>query len=143
MTLESQAIHAAPDAGFDFDPAALKAKYLAERDKRLRADANEQYVEMTGASARYLEAPYIDQPLARPAPADEKYVGVIGGGFAGPLAGAGQVEEPFDERRDATDDAREQLHEAVDRRPDLDERLQDTAPDRLSHLQHAIVELLH
>lgn len=88
MTLESQAIHAAPDAGFDFDPAALKAKYLAERDKRLRADANEQYVEMTGAFARYLEDPYIDQLIARPALADEKDVVVIGGGFGGLLAGA-------------------------------------------------------
>ena len=26
-----------------FDPASLKKKYLAERDKRLRADGNEQY----------------------------------------------------------------------------------------------------
>lgn len=26
----------------DFDPDALKAKYLEERDKRLRDDANEQ-----------------------------------------------------------------------------------------------------
>ena len=33
--------------GLDFDPAALKSKYLAERDKRLRDDANEQYVEVT------------------------------------------------------------------------------------------------
>ncbi len=30
-------------AGVDFDPVALRAKYRAERDKRLRADANEQY----------------------------------------------------------------------------------------------------
>jgi len=26
-----------------FDPASLKKKYLAERDKRLRTDCNEQY----------------------------------------------------------------------------------------------------
>ena len=32
----------------DFDPDQLKAKYLAERDKRLRSDANEQYVEVAG-----------------------------------------------------------------------------------------------
>ena len=31
-----------------FDPDALRAKYRAERDKRLRADGNEQYVEVDG-----------------------------------------------------------------------------------------------
>ena len=31
-----------------FDPEALRAKYRAERDKRLRADGNEQYVEVDG-----------------------------------------------------------------------------------------------
>ena len=88
MTLESQAIHAAPDTSLDFDPAALKAKYLAERDKRLRADANEQYVEMAGRFARFLEDPYIDQPIDRAPLTDEKDVVVIGGGFGGLLAGA-------------------------------------------------------
>lgn len=28
---------------FDFDPVALKAKYLEERDKRLRSDFGGQY----------------------------------------------------------------------------------------------------
>ena len=36
------------NAGLDFDPDALRAKYLAERDKRLRADGNDQYVESRG-----------------------------------------------------------------------------------------------
>ena len=34
--------------GLDFDPDALRAKYREERDKRLRADGNEQYVEVQG-----------------------------------------------------------------------------------------------
>ncbi|MGN6817384.1 MAG: flavin-containing monooxygenase [Sphingomonas sp.] len=75
-------------ADIAFDPAALKAKYLAERDKRLRADANEQYVEMAGKFAHYLEDPYIDAPIERAPLADEKEVVVIGGGFGGLLAGA-------------------------------------------------------
>lgn len=33
--------------GLDFDPAALKTKYLAERDKRLRDNADDPYVEVT------------------------------------------------------------------------------------------------
>ena len=31
-----------------FDPDALREKYRLERDKRLREDGNEQYVEVTG-----------------------------------------------------------------------------------------------
>ena len=88
MTIETQAInepHADPLA---FDPKALRAKYREERDKRLRADANEQYVEMAGKFAHYLEDPYIDRPIERAALSDEKDVVVIGGGFGGLLAGA-------------------------------------------------------
>ena len=32
----------------DFDPDALHAKYLYERDKRIRPDGNAQYVEVKG-----------------------------------------------------------------------------------------------
>ena len=38
----------AQDAALGFDPDALRAKYRAERDKRLRADGNDQYVEVQG-----------------------------------------------------------------------------------------------
>ena len=37
-----------------FDPDALREKYRAERDKRVRPDGNEQYVEVTGQFAHYL-----------------------------------------------------------------------------------------
>ena len=37
-----------------FDADALREKYLAERDKRLRADANAQYRELTGELANRL-----------------------------------------------------------------------------------------
>ncbi len=76
---------AADDLGFD--PDALREKYRAERDKRLRADASEQYVEIAGKFAHYLEDPYV-QPIER-APIDEAVeVVVIGGGFGGQLAAA-------------------------------------------------------
>jgi cyclohexanone monooxygenase len=71
-----------------FDPDALKAKYLAERDKRLRSDANEQYVEIKGEFARYLEDPYVEPGFSRDPLTDEVEVVVIGGGFGGLLAGA-------------------------------------------------------
>lgn len=75
----------APDLGFD--PVALKAKYRAERDKRLRTDANEQYVEIAGQFAHYLEDPYV-APIDRDPLSDEVDVVVVGGGFGGLLAGA-------------------------------------------------------
>lgn len=71
-----------------FDPKALRDKYRAERDKRLRADGNEQYVEIAGQYAHYLEDPYIDAPIERAPLTDEVDVIVIGGGFGGLLAGA-------------------------------------------------------
>ncbi len=70
-----------------FDPLALKAKYLAERDKRLRDDGNEQYVKIDGQFAHYLEDPYV-APIVREPLTDEVEVVVIGGGFGGLLAGA-------------------------------------------------------
>ena len=70
-----------------FDPDALKKKYLAERDKRLRQDGNEQYVEIKDQFAHYLDDPYVT-PVARAPLNDEVEVLVIGGGFGGLLAGA-------------------------------------------------------
>jgi hypothetical protein len=34
------------NGGLDFDPEALRAKYQEERDKRIRVDHNDQYVEV-------------------------------------------------------------------------------------------------
>jgi cation diffusion facilitator CzcD-associated flavoprotein CzcO len=70
-----------------FDPDALRAKYREERDKRLRSDANDQYVEMTGRFAHYREDPYVE-PTVRAPLSDEVDVVVVGGGFGGLLAGA-------------------------------------------------------
>ena len=70
-----------------FDPDALREKYRAERDKRLRPDGNDQYVEITGRFAHYLDDPYVE-PIERDPLFDEVDVVVIGGGFGGLLAGA-------------------------------------------------------
>ena len=45
-----------PD-GTPIDKEAVRRKYLAERDKRLRADGNEQYLRLTGELADYLDRP--------------------------------------------------------------------------------------
>lgn len=71
----------------DFDPVALREKYRLEREKRLREDGNEQYIEVKDDFSRYLDDPYV-APIKRDAVSDEVDVLVIGGGFGGLLAGA-------------------------------------------------------
>ncbi|NJN51743.1 MAG: NAD(P)/FAD-dependent oxidoreductase [Gammaproteobacteria bacterium] len=83
----------------DFDPAALKAKYLAERDKRIRSDANAQYLEVTREYSRYVEDPYVEPGFERAPLFDDVQVAIIGGGFGGLLAGARLREAGFDDIR--------------------------------------------
>ena len=71
-----------------FDPEALGKKYQEERDKRLRADGNEQYQEVSGEFAYFVEDPYIDSKIERGPVTDEVEVVIIGGGFGGMLAAA-------------------------------------------------------
>jgi len=70
-----------------FDPDLLRDRYRAERDKRLRSDGNEQYVEIAGQFAHYLDDPYV-QVQERAPLHDTVEVAIIGGGFGGLLAGA-------------------------------------------------------
>ncbi len=74
------------------DKQALLAKYIAERDKRLRADGNAQYVELKGGKfAHYLDDPYT--PFVERAPVtDHVTFAFVGGGFAGLVTGARLVE---------------------------------------------------
>ena len=84
---------------FDFDPAALKAKYLEERDKRLRDDGNEQYVEVTAEFSHYVDDPYVEPGFSRAPLHDEVEVAIIGGGFGGLLMAARLREAGFDDIR--------------------------------------------
>ena len=72
----------------DFDPDALREKYRRERDKRLREDGNDQYVEVKGSFSHFLDDPYATPGFSRPELCDETQVAVVGGGFGGLLAGA-------------------------------------------------------
>jgi cation diffusion facilitator CzcD-associated flavoprotein CzcO len=74
----------------EVDRDAIHARYRAERDKRLRPDGNDQYLEVTGAFARYAEDPYTER-VERDALADEVEFAFIGGGFAGLVTGAALV----------------------------------------------------
>ncbi|WP_033340547.1 flavin-containing monooxygenase [Catenuloplanes japonicus] len=71
----------------DFDPAALRARYRAERDRRLRPDGAAQYRRTTGEFGYYADDPYT--PRAERAPKrDTVEVLIVGGGFGGLLTGA-------------------------------------------------------
>jgi cyclohexanone monooxygenase len=76
------------DLDLDFDPDALKAKYIAERDRRLRPDANDQYITVAGDFAHYIDDPYVEPGFTRDPINDEVDVIVIGGGFGGLMAAA-------------------------------------------------------
>ncbi len=71
-----------------FDPDALREKYRIERDKRIRADGNDQYVEVSGDFSHYVDDPYITPGLTRESITRDVEVVIIGGGFGGMLAAA-------------------------------------------------------
>ena len=82
-----------------FNPDALRNKYREERDKRLRSDGNEQYVEVKGDFSRYIDDPYVEPGFTR-APLNETVeILIIGGGFGGLLAGARLREAGFKDIR--------------------------------------------
>ena len=74
---ELQNLHNSP-----IDKEKMRQKYLEERNKRLRADGNDQYVQVKDQLAHYLDDPYT--PVAPRAPkTDHVTFAFIGGGFAG------------------------------------------------------------
>ncbi|WP_421932169.1 flavin-containing monooxygenase [Phenylobacterium sp.] len=74
------------------DKKALLAKYIAERDKRLRADGNAQYLQVKGNLAHYLDDPYTPR-VEREPKTDHVTFAFVGGGFAGLVTGARLVEQ--------------------------------------------------
>ena len=83
----------------DFAPADLKTKYLSERDKRIKPEGNDQYIEVTAEFSRYIDDPYVEAKIDRKPLTDEVEVVVIGGGFGGLLAGARLREAGFEDIR--------------------------------------------
>ena len=82
-----------------FDPAALRAKYREERDRRLRAEGTSQYVAVDGAFAHFLEDPYVEPGFTRAPLTDDVEVVVVGGGFGGLMAAARLREAGVDDVR--------------------------------------------
>src|SRR5213593_642794 len=75
-------------AELGFDPDELRARYRAERDRRLRPDGATQYIAPTGDFSFYADDPHADPNFTREPLTDEVDAIVIGGGFGGLVAGA-------------------------------------------------------
>ncbi len=88
MTSTDSVTPALPQADPGFDPERLRQRYAQERDRRIRADGNQQYLETAGALAHYRDDPHAEPGFARAALRREVDVVVVGGGFAGLLSAA-------------------------------------------------------
>jgi cation diffusion facilitator CzcD-associated flavoprotein CzcO len=71
-----------------FDPDALRAKYRAERDRRIRPEGNAQYRPAEGEFGYYAEDPYADPNFTREPLHDKVDAIILGGGLGGLLAAA-------------------------------------------------------
>ena len=69
------------------DREALRRKYAAERDKRLRADGAAQYRRLESEFAELAVDPYLPRRERAPL-TDHVTFAFIGGGFAGLVVGA-------------------------------------------------------
>ncbi|MFD5482461.1 flavin-containing monooxygenase [Streptomyces hawaiiensis] len=77
-----------PHAPSDFDPDALRERYRAERDRRVRPDGNRQYRRTTGEFGHFDDDPHATPGFTREPLNDHVEVLVVGGGFGGLLAAA-------------------------------------------------------
>lgn len=71
----------------------LREKYLAERDRRVRAEGNDQYVAMDHPFIGDVEDPYVEAPIERAPISEDLDVVVVGGGFSGLLAATSLIKE--------------------------------------------------
>ena len=83
----------------DFDPAALRARYEQERDRRIRPDGDELYLSTSGRFKHFSRDPWSDPDFTREPLRDHTSVVVAGGGFGGLLMGARLSEAGFSDVR--------------------------------------------
>lgn len=90
---------AGPGSGSAYDGEVLRAKYLVERDKRLRGEGNTQYLEASGDFADFVADPYVEPGFARDALTEEVEVLIVGGGMGGLQTAAELVRRGVDDFR--------------------------------------------
>ncbi len=82
-----------------FDREALRRKYRRERDKRLRPEGNNQYLEVVGEFRRFVEDPLGHDTPDREAVQETVQVLIVGGGFGGLMAAARLRQSGIDDIR--------------------------------------------
>jgi cation diffusion facilitator CzcD-associated flavoprotein CzcO len=75
----------------------MREKYRGEREKRLRPEGIEQFVEVKGKFAHFGDDPFTKELVEREATQDEVEVVIIGGGFGGLLSAARLSEAGFND----------------------------------------------
>lgn len=86
----------APPPPPDFDPVKLKAKYLAERDKRLKHGGGiTQYrlVDEGGQFRHYLDDPWVEPGFKREPVEETVDVVIVGGGYGAQLVAVRLMEQ--------------------------------------------------
>jgi hypothetical protein len=80
--------------GLEFDPVALRKKYLQERDKRLQNNTEgiDQYRMVEGSLSHYITDPYLGDIIKREPLQEECEVVIIGGGYGGQLVAVRLIE---------------------------------------------------
>lgn len=66
-----------------FDPEQVRRKYAEERAKRLRAEGNDQFVEVAGEFAGFDSDPYVEPGFTREALSEDLDAVILGGGIGG------------------------------------------------------------
>nr|WP_170306265.1 NAD(P)/FAD-dependent oxidoreductase [Mycolicibacter kumamotonensis] len=66
----------------------MRDRYSRERQRRLRSDGIDQYLEVAGRFARFADDPWADPGFTREPTSDEVDVAIVGAGFGGLLTGA-------------------------------------------------------
>ncbi|RQR33321.1 NAD(P)/FAD-dependent oxidoreductase [Burkholderia sp. Bp9142] len=75
-----------PGAGLDIE--GLRKKYTDEREKRTHPQRSAQFTEVNGEFSRYIDDPYVEQPLVREPVERTVEAIVVGGGFGGLITAA-------------------------------------------------------
>ncbi|MET0239065.1 MAG: NAD(P)/FAD-dependent oxidoreductase [Sphingobium sp.] len=83
----------------DIDIPALRDRYRHERDKRLRKEGGDQYVQADGSFAEFAEVDPHTPAIERAPVSEEIDVAIVGGGFSGIMSGARLTEQGVDSFR--------------------------------------------
>ena len=78
--------HTPPAEADDSQLEAARQRYAAERAKRVRAEGNAQYEELSGEYEEYDRDPWVEPGFTRDPIAKDVDVLIVGGGYSGMLA---------------------------------------------------------